>query len=157
VIEKELVVAPKFVQRFTPLNSNEGETVTLNVRAVGTPVPKITWQKVSIKKQTIIIRRRGPYEGSMKTDRKRYILQDGINVTEQPGVVSVWTEGGGSVLEITRVSPSDAGWYQCTAQNTAGSTATRARLNVVRKPRPEDFPEDKRLRLPKPTRVIEPE
>lgn len=46
VVEKELVVAPKFVQRFTPLNVNEGETVTLNVRAVGTPVPRITWQKV---------------------------------------------------------------------------------------------------------------
>jgi len=46
VVEKELVVAPKFVQRFTPLNINEGETVTLSVRAVGTPVPRITWQKV---------------------------------------------------------------------------------------------------------------
>lgn len=83
--------------------------------------------------------------------------QDGINVGEQPGVVSIWTEGGGSVLEIAQVSPADAGWYQCTAQNTAGSTATRARLNVIRRPRPEDFAEDRRLRLPKPTRVIEPE
>lgn len=148
VVEKELVVAPKFVQRFTPLNANEGETVTLNVRAVGTPVPRITWQKVyeyCYRKicciQFIAI----------------FIFQDGVNVGEQPGVISIWTEGGGSVLEIARVSPTDAGWYQCTAQNTAGSTATRARLNVIRKPRPQDFPEDRRLRLPKPTRVIEPE
>lgn len=60
------------------------------------------------------------------------------------------------MLEIARVTSADAGWYQCTAQNTAGSTATRARLNVIRKPR-EDLSEDRRLRLPKPTRVIEPE
>lgn len=46
VVEKELVVAPKFVQRFTPLNVNEGEPITLSVRAVGTPIPRITWQKV---------------------------------------------------------------------------------------------------------------
>lgn len=45
-MEKELVVAPKFVQRFAPLNVNEGETVTLSVRSVGTPMPRITWQKV---------------------------------------------------------------------------------------------------------------
>lgn len=93
----------------------------------------------------------------MNTIYQILIFQDGVNVGEQPGVVSIWTEGGGSVLEIARVSSMDAGWYQCTAQNTAGSTATRARLNVIRKPRPEDFPEDRRLRLPKPTRVIEPE
>lgn len=84
-------------------------------------------------------------------------FQDGVNVGEQPGLVSIWTEGGGSVLEIARASSTDAGWYQCTAQNTAGSTATRARLNVIRKSCPQDFPEDRRLRLPKPTRVIEPE
>jgi len=46
VVEKELVVSPKFVQRFAPLNINEGETVTLSVRAVGTPIPRISWQKV---------------------------------------------------------------------------------------------------------------
>lgn len=150
VVEKELVVAPKFVQRFTPLNVNEGETVTLNVRAVGTPVPRITWQKVCKSCYC-------KYVVPTYTSYYNFIFQDGVNVGEQPGVVSIWTEGGGSVLEIARVSPTDAGWYQCTAQNTAGSTATRARLNVIRKPRPEDFPEDRRLRLPKPTRVIEPE
>ncbi|XP_050422457.1 titin isoform X5 [Adelges cooleyi] len=126
VVEKELVVAPKFVQRFTPANVNEEEPVTLSVRAVGTPVPRITWQK------------------------------DGVMVSEIPGKLALWTEGGGSVLEIASASPADAGWYQCTAQNTAGSTATRARLNVIRKPEPSDY-EDKRLRFPKPTRVIEPE
>ena len=45
VIEKEQVVAPKFVERFTTIHVNEGEPVTLNARAVGTPIPKLTWQK----------------------------------------------------------------------------------------------------------------
>lgn len=46
MIEKELVVAPKFVERFTTVNVKEGEPVVLSARAVGTPVPRITWQKV---------------------------------------------------------------------------------------------------------------
>lgn len=48
VIEKELVVAPKFVERFTTVTVNEGEPVVLSARAVGTPCPRITWQKVGI-------------------------------------------------------------------------------------------------------------
>jgi hypothetical protein len=46
VIEKEQVVAPKFVERFTTVHVKEGEPVVLNARAVGTPIPRITWQKV---------------------------------------------------------------------------------------------------------------
>jgi len=45
VIEREQVVAPKFVERFTTMHVKEGEPVTLNARAVGTPIPKLTWQK----------------------------------------------------------------------------------------------------------------
>ncbi|KAJ9574747.1 hypothetical protein L9F63_008061, partial [Diploptera punctata] len=47
VIEKEQVVAPKFVERFTTVHVKEGEPVVLNARAVGTPIPRITWQKDS--------------------------------------------------------------------------------------------------------------
>lgn len=46
MIEKEQVVAPKFVERFTTVHVKEGEPVVLNARAVGTPIPRITWQKV---------------------------------------------------------------------------------------------------------------
>jgi len=46
VIEKEQVVAPKFVESFTTVHVKEGEPVVLNARAVGTPFPRITWQKV---------------------------------------------------------------------------------------------------------------
>ena len=45
VIEKEQVVAPKFVERFTTIHVKQGEPVSLHARAVGTPIPKLTWQK----------------------------------------------------------------------------------------------------------------
>lgn len=46
VIEKEQVVSPKFVERFTTTTVKEGEPVVFTARAVGTPTPRITWQKV---------------------------------------------------------------------------------------------------------------
>lgn len=124
VLEKELVVAPKFVERFTTINVREGEPVLLNARAVGTPIPRISWQK------------------------------DGIAVTSNQNV-HIAIEGGATTLDIPRSNATDAGWYQCTAQNVAGSTATRARLFVETPKGPA--PEQKRLYLPRPTKVIEPE
>lgn len=124
VIEKEQVVAPKFVERFTTVNVKEGEPVVLNARAVGTPIPRITWQK------------------------------DGVPITPGPDV-RISTDGGASTLDISRAKTSDAAWYQCTAQNVAGSTATRARL-FVETPK-GSAPEPRRLNLPRPTKVIEPE
>ncbi|GLH07319.1 LOW QUALITY PROTEIN: Titin [Gryllus bimaculatus] len=124
VIEKEQVVAPKFVERFTTVHVKEGEPVVLNARAVGTPVPRITWQK------------------------------DGVPIT--PGQnINIRTDSGASTLDIPRAKASDAAWYQCTAQNVAGSTATRARL-FVEIPK-SSAPQPRRLNLPRPTKVIEPE
>lgn len=124
VLEKEQVVAPKFVERFTTVNIREGEPVLLCARAVGTPVPRITWQK----------------------DGAQMIPNDNLYI----GV-----DGGATALDIPQAMASDAGWYQCTAQNVAGSTATRARL-FVETFRPQQT-EQKRMNFPKPTRVIEPE
>lgn len=124
VIEKEQVVAPKFVERFSTVKVREGEPVILNARAVGTPIPRITWQK------------------------------DGVLIIPNPEL-RITNEGGASTLDIPRAKTSDAAWYQCTAQNVAGSTATRARL-YVEVPK-EPSPEQKRLHLPRPTKIIEPE
>lgn len=124
VIEKEQVVAPKFIERFSTLSVREGEPVILNARAVGTPTPRITWQK------------------------------DGVPIIPNPEL-RIHTEGGASTLDIPRAKASDAAWYQCTAQNVAGSTATRARLYVETPKEPP--PEQKRLHLPRPTKIIEPE
>lgn len=124
VLEKEQVVAPKFVERFTTVNVREGEPVRLNARAVGTPVPRITWQK------------------------------DGAQVVPNDNVY-IGVDGGATALDIPQAMASDAGWYQCTAQNVAGSTATRARLFVETSK--QQTAEQRRINFPKPTRVIEPE
>lgn len=124
VIEKEQVVAPMFVERFTTMNVKEGEPVVLHARAVGTPTPRITWQK------------------------------DGVPIAPGPDV-RISTDSGAATLDIPRAKASDAAWYQCTAQNVAGSTATRARL-FVETPK-GSVPEPRRLHLPRPTKVIEPE
>lgn len=125
VLEKEQVVAPKFVERFTTVNVKEGEPVTLHARAVGTPIPRITWQK------------------------------DGANIAPRQDV-QIRVEGGETTLDISRAKASDAAWYQCTAQNVAGSTATRARL-FVETPKVLPAADQRRVNFPKPTRVIEPE
>ncbi|CAG0878668.1 unnamed protein product [Darwinula stevensoni] len=52
VIEKEVVVAPKFVERFSTTNVREGESIILQCRAIGTPVPKLSWQKDGVVIQT---------------------------------------------------------------------------------------------------------
>ncbi|XP_044003588.1 titin isoform X2 [Aphidius gifuensis] len=81
--------------------------------------------------------------------------QDGVPISSSFGITITADDTGSSTLEIACAKLTDASWYQCTAQNVAGSTATRARLFVntpkaaVVKPR--------RLNLPRPTRVIEPE
>lgn len=125
VIEREQVVAPKFVERFTTVHIKEGEPVSLNARAIGTPIPKLTWQK------------------------------DSIPVNGGGPELSIVSEGGYSALEMPCVRLSDAGWYQCTAQNAAGSTATRARLFVDQQKTVSGQP--KAMRFPKPTKVIQPE
>ncbi|XP_031333998.1 titin-like [Photinus pyralis] len=125
VIEKEQVVAPKFVERFTTTSVKEGEPVVLHARAVGTPAPRITWQK------------------------------DGVPLTPSHEIRITTDNSGSSTLDISRAKASDAAWYQCTAQNVAGSTATRARLFVEVPQGPMSEPW--RLHLPRPTKVIEPE
>ncbi|XP_063986913.1 titin isoform X6 [Diachasmimorpha longicaudata] len=127
VIEKEQVVAPKFVERFTTTNVKEGEPVIFSARAVGTPIPRIIWQK------------------------------DGVPIAPGSSDISIKIDGNGaSTLDIPYAKLSDAAWYQCTAQNIAGSTATRARL-FVETSKEIPTPEPRRLNLPRPTKVIEPE
>nr|XP_029725955.1 titin-like isoform X8 [Aedes albopictus] len=125
VCEREQVVAPKFIERFTTVNVKEGEPVRLFARAIGTPIPRITWQK------------------------------DGIPLQPGPDVQILWDDNGSTTVDIPRAKTSDAAWYQCTAQNVAGTTATRARLFVETPKGPA--PEQRRLQLPRPTKVIQPE
>ncbi|XP_054706308.1 titin-like isoform X2 [Uloborus diversus] len=125
VIEKEQIVAPKFVERFQSLNVREGESATLHCRAIGTPIPNITWQK------------------------------DGVQIHSSPPNILIETLDGASAIYFNQVTMLDSAWYQCTAQNQAGSTAIRGRLYVASETAP--MPEPWRLNLPRPQKVIAPE
>ena len=84
-----------------------------------------------------------------------FLFKDGVAISPGPDV-RISTDGSGAAtLDIAAAKFSDAAWYQCTAQNIAGSTATRARL-FVETPK-GSTPEPRRLNLPRPTKVIEPE
>jgi hypothetical protein len=81
-------------------------------------------------------------------------FQDGVPIASGPELI-INTDGGASTLDIGCARFTDAAWYQCTAQNIAGSTATRARL-FVEVPKGQT-PEPRRLNLPRPSKIIEPE
>lgn len=124
-IERELVVPPKFVERFQHVNVQEGEPVSLHCRAVGTPMPHLLW------------------------------LKDGVQIHSAPPHVIIEASDGSSSLHIDKATLSDGAWYQCTATNQAGSTATRARLHVDMLPRQLTTPWS--LNLPPATTVIQPQ
>lgn len=100
IIQRQQTVAPKFVERFMNTNVREGESVVLHCRAVGTPMPQLTWQK------------------------------DGIQIDSNPPDCEIKEQEGASTLFLNNISVRAAGWYQCTALSPNGSVATRARLNV---------------------------
>ena len=68
---------------------------------------------------------------------------------------------GRSTIYIAEATQRDAGWYQCTAYNEAGSNTTRGRLEVkiprdyVIPPAPPTQPQFK-LNIPHTGRIIAP-
>ena len=124
VIEREHTIAPKFVERFQHMNARENESIVLHCRAVGMPTPQLGWQK------------------------------DGIQIESNPPNHEIKSQDGKSSLFLNNLSVRDAGWYQCTAQNQAGSVATRARVNVESSFQPP-IGEPVQIRLPKTHRIIE--
>lgn len=126
VHEKEPTISPKFVERFQNTNIKAGESIALHCRAVGAPPPILTWQK------------------------------DGMQIHPNPPHIEIVTDEASSSLFLNNITTSDAGWYQCTAQNQDGSVTTRARLNVEPIFQAQQV-EPLKLNLPKTHRKIEPE
>jgi len=102
-IGRQVDTAPHFVERLSAQNATEGSPVTLSAGVVGLPRPSVLWSKDGQQLAT-----------SSGSDRH----------------YSVETEGDHVTLRFIRVSPSDAGWYQCTAVNPAGTATSRAKLTV---------------------------
>ena len=64
------------------------------------------------------------------------------------------------MVTIAEAQAKDSGWYQCTAYNTSGSTATRARVQVdvpARDMTQTQATSGVKLNIPHTGRVIQPE
>ena len=61
------------------------------------------------------------------------------------------------MVTIAEAQSKDSGWYQCTAYNQSGSTATRARILVEVPARDQQAAPAVKLYIPHPGRVILPE
>lgn len=124
VYAKAPTSSPKFIDQLQNVSVKASETLTLYCRAVGKPNPKFIW------------------------------LKDGQNIESNPPNIIIESDETSSKIIVSNVSVRDAGWYQCTAQNQAGSNTSRARVNV-------DFihqiPQGEPIKiiLPKTHRIIE--
>ncbi len=125
--------APKFTERFLNTSARAGEAVVLACRAQGTPTPSMSWQKDGIQVEACL----------PETEIRESASVDGSGTAS-------------SSLHLNSLAPRDAGWYQCTAQNTVGSVATRARLTVETPHRPPPTAQPVTLHLPRTHRRIDP-
>ena len=94
--------APHFVERLSARTAVEGSSVSFSAEVVGVPLPSVLWSKDG--------QQLAPPAGD-----KPYHMD---------------TDGGRVTLRFDRVMPTDAGWYQCTAMNSAGTATSRAKLTV---------------------------
>uniref|UniRef100_A0A914XU94 Ig-like domain-containing protein n=1 Tax=Plectus sambesii TaxID=2011161 RepID=A0A914XU94_9BILA len=99
---------PQFVGKFQSVSVYQGDSLTLYCKAVGEGI-QMTWFK--------------------------------DNQQIQPGQApyKVSTQGGGneSTLQIQGARLEDAGWYQCNASNSAGTTSLKGRVVVQTKQTPQ--------------------
>jgi len=78
--------------------------VSLSAEVIGVPLPTVIWSKDG---QQLV----APASGGSPHYR-------------------VHSDGGHLSLQFDRVMSTDAGWYQCTAMNSAGTATSRAKLSV---------------------------
>ena len=86
-----------------------------------------------------------------------FISQDGSSLRQSEHLIFHNDGQGGGWIEIGPAGQNTGGWYQCTAYNAAGSSATRARVTVDMLPEEPKLKTIPQLNLPYPSRIIEPE
>jgi len=101
-VAREVQTAPHFVERLSAQTAVEGSAASLSAEVTGVPLPTVLWSKD------------GQQLAPPAVDKHYHIEMNGSR----------------AVLRFDRVSPMDAGWYQCTAVNAAGTATSRAKLTV---------------------------
>ncbi|CAI5439881.1 unnamed protein product [Caenorhabditis angaria] len=102
--------APEFVEKLTPIEVKETESLTLSVKVVGKPEPAIQW---------------------FKDDTPIHI--DGVHIIERSASTGSYT------LMIENARQEDVGVYSCRARNEGGDATTSAHFGIIRSMVPPEF------------------
>ncbi|XP_058878961.1 obscurin-like isoform X15 [Acipenser ruthenus] len=103
---KQMLVPPRFLERFSNRRVKKGSSITLSVKVEGSPVPTITWLKEESAEDVLWIKPTTPgYKVASSNMQHSLILLD--------------------------VDPEHSGTYTCIATNMAGQSICTAHLDVV--------------------------
>ncbi|XP_058876960.1 obscurin-like [Acipenser ruthenus] len=103
---KQMLVPPRFLERFSNRRVEKGSSITLSVKVEGSPVPMITWLKEESAEDVLWIKPETPgYKVASSNMQHSLILLD--------------------------VDPEHSGTYTCIATNKAGQSICTAHLDVV--------------------------
>ncbi|CAI2304070.1 unnamed protein product [Caenorhabditis sp. 36 PRJEB53466] len=106
------LVPPEFVEKLSPLEVKEKETMSLSVKVVGKPEPSVEW---------------------FKDDTPINI--DNVHIVQKQTAVGSFT------LTINDARQGDVGIYSCRARNEAGEALTTANFGLIRTSIPPEFTE----------------
>nr|XP_006823021.1 PREDICTED: titin-like [Saccoglossus kowalevskii] len=112
-------VAPQFLERIQNTQVKEGQPVEFRCEVSGTPTPQVSWKK----------------DGHYITRGKTPYRMEGLD--------------GVHTLTIDKCTRFDSAWYTCTAFNTGGRVACRAKLNVSVEKHERGPSEERNFTIPK--------
>uniref|UniRef100_A0A8R1DN92 Ig-like domain-containing protein n=1 Tax=Caenorhabditis japonica TaxID=281687 RepID=A0A8R1DN92_CAEJA len=104
------LVPPEFVEKLSPVEVKEKESINLSVTVVGKPEPSVEW---------------------FKDDTPINI--DNVHVVQKQTAVGSFT------LTINDARQEDVGIYSCRARNEAGEALTTANFGIIRDSIPPEF------------------
>lgn len=104
------LVPPEFVEKLSPMEVKEKESMTLSVKVVGKPEPAVEW---------------------FKDDTPINI--DNVHIAQKQ------TATGSFTLTINDARQEDVGIYSCRARNEAGEALTTANFGIIRNSIPPEF------------------
>ncbi|CAL2029366.1 unnamed protein product [Caenorhabditis brenneri] len=104
------LVPPEFIEKLSPVEVKEKESITLSVKVVGKPEPAVEW---------------------FKDDTPINI--DNVHVIQKQTAVGSFT------LTVNDARQEDVGIYSCRARNEAGEALTTANFGIIRDSIPPEF------------------
>uniref|UniRef100_A0A1I7TK31 Ig-like domain-containing protein n=1 Tax=Caenorhabditis tropicalis TaxID=1561998 RepID=A0A1I7TK31_9PELO len=104
------LIPPEFIEKLTPIEVKEKESITLSVKVIGKPEPSVEW---------------------FKDDTPINI--DNVHVIQKHSSTESYT------LTVNDARQEDVGIYSCRARNEAGEALTTANFGIIRDSIPPEF------------------